>query len=73
MSYKSEGFAYHGRATFHHPNFTGNKPKPLNDFEKLSYAYARLDFGKTGARRFLPHKSRRVAFDIRQAYSSNIY
>ena len=25
-SSKSEGSAYHGRATFHHPNFTGNKP-----------------------------------------------
>ena len=35
----SEGSAYHGRAIFRHPNFTG-KPKPLNDFEKLTYAYA---------------------------------
>ena len=25
-SSKSEGPAYHERATFHHPNFTGNKP-----------------------------------------------
>ena len=25
-SSKSEGSAYHERATFHHPNFTGNKP-----------------------------------------------
>ena len=30
-------------------------------FEKLTYAYAWLDFGKTGASWILPHKSCRVA------------
>ena len=30
-------------------------------FEKSTYAYAWLDFGKMGASRILPHKSRRVA------------